>query len=228
MIYLYKIKLDIKEDAWNWFVGCNRTNYRSDWTQRAPKDVLEKIHGKTKEEAYSFLMPFLKQKYVDEKVQIEEYKKYLTMEYDKKFQKGCETIVELLGKPLYRNDFEVFLTTFPRGPYNKDGGSLWQPVGWLDPIRGFLHELLHFQFIHYWLVDGSQVSKLTENQFDWIKESLTVIIDEDFFPLIERADNGYEVHKEYRLKLHEFWKKNKDFDKLVEFGLKILPEYCLV
>jgi len=71
-------------------------------------------------------------------------------------------------------------------------------------------------------------NELNFKQFDWIKESLTVILDEDFYPIISKPDQGYEVHKEYRLRLHKFWENNKDFDKLVEFGLKILPKYCKV
>lgn len=91
---------------------------------------------------------------------------------------------------------------------------------------GFLHELLHFQFIHYWRNNtDSQVSKLSDEQFEWLKESLTIILDEDFLPLIEFKDKGYEIHKPYRMALYEFWKANHDFDKLVNFGIKILPDF---
>ena len=44
-------------------------------------------------------------------------------------------------------------------------------------------------------------------------------------PIIVSPDKGYEIHKEFRAVLKEFWDKNKDFNALVEYGLKRLPEF---
>ena len=100
------------------------------------------------------------------------------------------------------------------------------PIGWVDPIRILLHELLHFQFIHYWRNNpDSAISRLNNEQFEYIKESLTMVLDEDFLPLIDKIDKGYDMHKEFRKELSDFWKTNKNFDKLVEFGLGKLPNY---
>jgi hypothetical protein len=209
----------------NWFVGCNRISKGMDWKQRAPKEIVDQIHGKTEEQAYRFLIPFLKEKYKTDKEWTNYYMAYINLEYKYKFTKACHKIAEITKKPLYRNDFTTFLTTFPRGPYNYELGYFLWPIDWDDPIRGFMHELLHFQFIHYWSVEGNPVGKLSDDQFDWIKESLTVILDNDLRPLIKWPDMGYEIHSAYRQELHKFWEKNKDFNKLVKFGLKKLPEY---
>jgi hypothetical protein len=225
MKYSYQIKLDIEKDAFNWFAGCNRIFSGTDWKQRVPKEIADQVHGKTKKQAYDFLIPFLKQKYITDKDHIDYYLDFLNLEYKYKFTKACQKIREITKKPLYRNDFTAFLTTFPRGPYNYELGQLWAMIDAFDPIEHFMHELLHFQFIHYWSVEGNPVGKLNDDQFDWIKESLTVILDKDLRPIIRWPDMGYEIHEEYRQELHKFWEKNKDFDKLVKFGLKKLPDY---
>lgn len=224
--YSYKIILNLDRDMDNWYRGCNGVGHGVVWSDRIEPELVEKIKDKSQDEAYEFLEPYLKQKYIDDKDKIGTFKLEEENIFDDKFIEACDRMVKLLGRPLYRNDFTIYLTTFPRAPYWYEKGATWMPIGWVEPIRIFLHELLHFQFIHYWQKNhDSAVSKLTNEQFEYIKESLTMVLDEDFLPLIERVDRGYEIHKEFRKKLSEFWKTNKNFDELVEFGLKKLPEF---
>jgi hypothetical protein len=115
-----------------------------------------------------------------------------------------------------------------RGPYYKPKGYVWHCIYWDDPVEGFLHELCHFQFIHYWRENkDSEVSKLTNNQFEFLKESLTIILDKDFMPIISKPDYGYDLHQNFRKELKKFWKKEKDFDKLVDFGVREIKTFNL-
>lgn len=223
----YQIELDIEQDAINWYEGCNLISKGVDWKQRVSPIVYDNIFGKTKDVAYEFLIPFLKQKYINDKDQIDKYISFVSSEYKQNFSLACQKITNLTGKQIYRKDFTIFLTTFPRGPYNYNEGYLWLFIGRNDPMKNFLHELLHFQFIHYWLVPDSAVTKLKNEEFEWLKESLTVVLDEDLYPLIKSADDGYEIHKEFRKELRKFWKTNKNFDELVKFGLKALPSFII-
>lgn len=226
--YKFIIKLDKHKDLWNWYSGCNSKNHGVDWKQRVSPDVYNNIYGKNEKEASAFLDPFLEQRYIDDKDKIDKHIDFMNDVYDQKFQKACKKLEKAMGKPIYRKDFTFFITTFPRGPYNYEKGYIWEYVGWNNPVMGFLHELSHFQFLHYWRNNPeSDVSKLTDKQFEWLKESLTVILDEDFLPLIECVDSGYEIHQLFRKELHEFWKTSHDFDRLVDFGLKLLPKYTL-
>jgi len=146
--------------------------------------------------------------------------------FDENFDTACKKMAEVTGKPLYRNNFTIFVTTFPRGPYNKEKGYLWVYTDWLEPLKSFLHELCHFQFIHYWGENNnSDIMKLSNDEFGYLKESLTVVIDESFYPLIKSPDRGYEIHQGFRKILSEHWKKDKDFDHLVKFGINELPKY---
>ena len=224
--YTYKITLDPEKDAWNWQEGCNSFSHGMNWGKNIPDDVLLKIRGKSEDEAYKFIFPYLKQKYIDDKEKIDASKKFIEKQFSEKFEKACQKLEEVMGKPIYRNNFTIYLTTFPRGPYNYYQGYALEYIGWVNPIMGFLHELSHFQFIHYWRNNAdSKVSKLTSEQFDWLKESLTIILDDDFLPLIEFTDKGYEIHRPFRQKLYEFWKKYHNFDMLVDYGIKILPDF---
>jgi len=224
--YTYQILYDPEKDAWNWYDGCNGDSFGVDWKKRVSEDIFKNIHGKSKKESFKFLIPFLKQKYIDENQDINKHIALLEKIYSEKFKKACKKMVKLTGKDLYLNNFTFFITTFPRGPYNFGKGYVWEYIGWNNPIAGFMHELLHFQFHHYWRdVSNSSVSKLSEDQFQYLKESLTVILDNDVVPLIEYPDKGYDMHQEFRKILHEYWETNHDFDKLVEFGLEKLPNY---
>ena len=227
-VYSYKIELDIRRDAWNWYITCNNHNisHGVDFSQKIPIEIISKIKDKSEGEANEFIIPFLEQKYIKDKEEINQFTSQVKNDYAHKFSLACQKIVELTGKPLYRNDFTTFITTAPRAPYRYISGYTWLPIGWFDPIKTFMHELLHFQFIHYWrMIPKSEVNKLSNEQFEYLKESLTVILDDDLRPIIQMPDKGYEKHKDLRQELHAFWKENKDFDKLVIFGLGILSKY---
>lgn len=221
MKYSYKIHRNIYQDAWNWWDGCNGFSHGIDWSKSAELDVVRAIKGKSQKEAYRFLIPYLKGKYLKEKDKIEKARQNITKQFEQNFEKACNKIVTVMGKPLYRSDFRFFLTTFERAPYDPDRGYVWLCVYWTSAIHTFLHELCHFQFIHYWRENpSSPVSKLTEDKFEFLKESLTIILDDAFYTIIKKPDQGYDMHQEFRKKLIKFWKREKDFDKLVEFGVR--------
>lgn len=97
---------------------------------------------------------------------------------------------------------------------------------WGMPIDGFMHELLHFQFNKYWREDKkSLVSKLSEDDYFKVKESMTVILDDELKPIITLPDCSYSDFIDYRNVLHENWRNNHDFDSLVEFALDKLNNY---
>jgi len=217
--YTYKILQNIHEDGRNWWSACNKFSHGVNWKKQIDDNLVNKLAGTTKSDAEKILIPFLNNLYIKEKKNIDYAQEFFEGEFAKKFQKGCEKMEEVMKRPIYRTDFTIFLTTLRRGPYNKSKGQVWTCIYWDHPVASFLHELCHFQFIHYWRENpDSEVFKLSNDQFEFLKESLTMILDEDFFPLIRKPDYGYDLHQEFRKELKEFWKKEKDFDKLVEFG----------
>ncbi len=223
MSYTYKIVQDLEKDAWNWFEACNKVGHGVDWKQRIDPEIASNIAGKSKDGAYHFLIPYLADKWQND-LSVSKGADYISRRFEKCFSEACEKLVDISGHPLYRNDFTIYLTTFPRGPYNFDQGALWVCAMWFNPIANFMHEVLHFQFIHYWRNDSSsEVSKLSDESFEILKESLTVVLDSSLMPLIEKADKGYDIHQELREKLHIHWLNNRDFNSLITYSLTLLP-----
>ena len=116
----YIIILDVYEDALNWYNGCNEIANGLDWSKEEgiTEEVVKNVQGKSQKEAFDFLLPYLKQKYIDNKQQIDDYIKFINIEYEQKFNIACQKITELTTHPLYRNDLTIYLTTFPRCPFN--------------------------------------------------------------------------------------------------------------
>lgn len=221
MVYSYKLHRDINQDAWNWWDACNAINFGTDWSKKIDLEVAKRIKGKKRQEAYSFLKPYLNKMYRDDKPVLDQNFIRIKKLLDLNFRPACDKLVEVMGRPLYRNDFDFFLTTFPSLAIDQNKGYIWLEYYYLDPIANFLHELCHMQFIHFWReVPDSPVSKLSNEQFEDLKEALTIVIDQDFFPLISEADAGYKVHQNFRNLLKVHWAKEKDFEKLVNFALE--------
>jgi len=171
---------------------------------------------------------FLDDIYKQNTVFLKTKQKKITDEFSPKFDSACKWIEKVTNKPLCFNSYKIYLTTFPRSPYNPSKGYFYFNVYTNDNLSNtFLHEVLHFQFIHYWRNNSkSPVSKLSESDFDYLKESLTVIVDDDAVPPADFAEIGYlKNHYEFRKMIHENWLMYYNFDTLVEYSLGILPEF---
>jgi len=64
--------------------------------------------------------------------------------------------------------------------------------------------------------------ELTKKDFEDLKEALTVILNEEFMDLIIWPDKGYKVHEKLRAALAQFWRKNRNFAKLIDYGVKVI------
>ncbi|MFA5070532.1 MAG: transglutaminase domain-containing protein [Patescibacteria group bacterium] len=213
------VKTDLRRDAWNWWHACNKISHGVDWKQRISKDLQKKLVGKTKKQAYRFLLPYLRELY--RKLKIEQEVPKIQKVFNKDQKKIFSRMAKVTGRPIYRQDFTCFLTTFPRGPYNCQKGYVWLPIS-MQPINVFLHELLHFQTIVYY--KPRILKRLPFEQFDALKEALTVILNDKFKDLLTKKDQGYQIHKALRLALKKHWHKIKDFSELIDYGIKIMPQ----
>ena len=217
------VKQNIRKDAWNWWNACNKISYGTDWKHRIDMRLQNELVGKTQEQSHSFLIPYLKNLY--KKDNASQKKKELQNIFNQQQEKIFSRMEKVTGKKIYRNNFTCFLTTFPRAPYDYQHGYVWIPIIWPREtyIRTFVHELLHFQTYAYW--QKLCLKKLTKGEFENLKEALTIILNEEFMDLIIWSDKGYEIHKNLREKLLKFWRANKNFDKLISYGIKIYPKF---
>lgn len=175
--------------------------------------------GVSQRQAFNFLLPYLRKLYQKEKIN---RKKEEIQFIFNKYQKEIFLRIEIVtGKKIYRRSFTCFLTTFPRAAYDYERGYIWLPIIWPKEthIRTFIHELLHFQTYAYW--EKQYLGIVAKREFEDLKESLTVISNEEFLDLIVWPDKGYKIHDNLRKRLLSFWKKNKDFNKLVKFSISL-------
>lgn len=221
--FAIKVKIDIKKDAWNWWHACNSHSFGMSWRKVINGQMQKKLLGVSKKSAYVYLIPHLNKLY--KKLNIKTKTKPIQEIFNQKKDLIFQLMEKATGRKVFRNDFTLYLTTLARAPYNYPQGDVWLPIIWSEEryIDVFLHELLHFQTYAYWRKDCPK--KMNNEEFENLKEALTVILDEDFKSIISRNDMGYKVHKYLRRDLTKHWQKNKNFDRLVKYGVKIYPEY---
>lgn len=224
-MFTLTVKINIKKDAWNWWHACNRISHGIDWKQRIDSSIRKQIVGKNKKDAFTFLIPYLTNYYSENLDSIAAMQKESQNIFDRKLNEACQLMEKVTQFPLYKNNFIVYLTTFPRCPYDYETGSVWLCCLWPTKcyMGTFLHELLHFQFIHYY-TNLPEVKLLTPELFEYLKESLTIILNCEFRTFLCQSDKGYQKHFFLRRKLTQFWETHKDFKDLIIFGAKILRQ----
>jgi len=216
---------------WNWRDALKNPFMGRNWIDNINDNndlkIAQQISGLKKQSAEKILKPYLTIQKNNPTSKLNQFIKLTQKDFLEKYQDACK-ILELITKhPIVSDNFTFYITTFPRCPYfyQRKEIFIYDSIEdyWGMPIDTFLHEGLHFQFIHYWYKNkNSQVSKLKHNDFDYLKEALTVVLDEDLKPIISQPDQGYSSQIEYRKLLHSHWQKHHDFEKLIEYGLSEL------
>ncbi len=141
-------------------------------------------------------------------------------------KKYFNTLSAVTKKPIYRNTFKCFLTTGFMCPYNKRENwfmvSIWHSLPF--SITTICHELLHFQFLHYYK-DYLKKEGLNNRQIEILKEVLTFLLNEpEFKKIILVEDKGYPDHQKLRKALKKVWQNDKDFDVFLEKTIRIMKK----
>lgn len=214
------VKINAHEDAVNWYRACNGgTRFGIDWKSRISTSLQKKIVGKTQAQAFRFLRPYLKKLYTQNN--IKQKRDELQKLFDQEQDRIAERMERATGRKICRKDFTIFLTTFPRCPYNPQKGIIWSYTerNIVYSIVSFVHELNHFQVLRYF--KKQMRMKLAEAQFEDLKEALTVINNDAFKGIFLVPVQGYPIHKDLRADLLRYWRRNKNFEKLIAYGMKI-------
>lgn len=217
-----KVSLDIEKDAWNWWNACNKISHGIDWKNNIDKHLSNKIHGKTQEIAFEFLLPYLTKLHqnADTISYVESIQREINGIADSLFRK----MEQVTNRPIYRDNFTCFITTFPRFPYDYDQGFIWiSNQKSLDfQISILIHELLHFQYFAYF---GEKVwDELGPDKHREIKEAMTVILNSEFSDFTNIKDDGYAIHTDLRNQLMSIWQTNPNMDAFIETTIKSLKQ----
>lgn len=223
---------DAHKDVWSWVrIAQDRdeswgTNWRKE-NQHIPDFLLEKIMVATKEDAIKIVEKhFSESKYQNFKEKIIQSEiKSLKKVWGIKEAEFFSILEKITNKPIYQKKFPCYFTTGFMCPYKTDEKpnwfmvSIWKGIPfWITTI---CHEILHLQFINYWREDIT--NKIGKEKFEILKESLTFLLNEDEFDNIILSENGgYPNHQKLRDQLSKLWRKNRNFEDLIEFGIKYL------
>ncbi|MFH1661698.1 MAG: hypothetical protein ABIA02_01210 [Candidatus Falkowbacteria bacterium] len=217
------IKLNIEKDAWNWWEACNKVSHGVDWKMEIELKLRNKIVGKSQKEAYGFLFPYLKDIY--KKRNLKKKAEELQKGFSERQKELFKTMERITMRKIYRNNFICFLTTFPRFPYDYNKGYVWiSSKRELDyHFSIFLHELLHFQYFAYY---GEKAwDELGQEKYEYLKEAMTVILNEECKHITKTKDEGYEIHKELRDELLKIWLETRKFDLFFNKAIEVTKDF---
>jgi hypothetical protein len=72
--------------------------------------------------------------------------------------------------------------------------------------------------LHYHFFDNNWENvtrEISQEKAHKLKECLTVLLNEEFSDLWFCEDEGYKDHEKFRKFIVEEWRKNKDYDELI-------------
>ena len=218
----------IEKDAWNWWWAMNSyTNWR--WYEtmsEEDRNILSQIEWLSQEEANKVLIPFLENKYSNNREEIDEAAMQIKINLDTQKDQILRLMEKLTKRHIFNEKFQIWYTTCKRWPYNRRTWEIWT----FDPPEkswrlrawscGFAHELLHFR-THKYYENEKPMNQLNWKQFNLIKESLTFLLNHEFQWVNMAIDRWYPTHQEFRKTLEDYrlscWDK-KDFEDLISFG----------
>lgn len=219
---MIKITLNIEKDCYNWWTASQRSSHGVQWIKYLPKELRDKLIGTDYKKAKRLIILFLEKLYRRERNDLSKYASELSQFLDGHEDRVIKGIERITEKPIYRKTFIGYITTFPKGPYNTKKGEIGfiykKSLEW--QLTAFIHELLHMQFETYY--KKSLDALLTKKQFQYLKESMTIIINDEFKDIITQPDKGYPIHQKLREKLEKIWYKRKNFQEFLDKAIKII------
>ena len=245
----YKILYNQTQDAYNWYSAITKFHQQKKLQKATDIEIAEKITDLDFSQAKNILIPYIKQ---NKNSAAKEFQKIMTEQLEKYFNSAIIKLEQTTGHPLAvkncaknrateiakinpiakspREDLLFLITTFPAMIVYYEEGTIYTYAKidrklWGMPLDGILHELMHFQTDFYYRQNpDSPVSDLTEDEYYILKESLPVLIDSSWKPIITLPDCSYPEFTPLREKLHKFYQKNPNFDELMNYGTKEVKE----
>jgi len=218
-------KIDLEKDARNYY-GCanSKPHFGHDFTKSMRQETLIKLKGKKWSEIETDIRELLKRGY--SKINIELKLKKIENEWRKIEKIYFRKLKRLTKKKIYRDEFYCYATTIGRCPYNKK--EHWFMINIFNDIDFVMqiiaHELMHLQLHYYFERNIKKKRKLSEKKFQDLKEALTVLLNLEFKNIIKKEDKGYPSHKKLRTFIVKEWKKEPDFEVLLNKCIKYLKK----
>jgi hypothetical protein len=214
-------KFDIRRDAKNYWETANSDpRWGHDFSKGLRPEMLKMLRGKKwNENTQKKIYDLLKKYYNKDKKELKKALRFIKKDWKEIENEYFKRLARITKHPVYTKKFTVFMTTLGRCPYfPSENAFMVQIFGKAKSNVSkrliITHEIMHLQFIHYYR--ESLKGKISDEKFHDIKEALTVLLNIEFLDLLREKDKGYPDHKKLRIFIEKEWRKEKDFDVLIE------------
>lgn len=212
-----KFKFDIEKDAKNYYDAVNSTiEFGIDFSKSVKPELLPKLRGKKWKDAKKYIINYLNRRYTKNKENYQKKLDKIKKSWGKIEEKYFKKLEEITKRKIYRENFTCYATTIGRCPYNiKENWFMTNIFCNINhSLLTIVHELMHLQ-IHYYF-EKKLREKISYKKFQDLKEALTILLNIEFRDILNEEDVGYPNHVDLRNFIKEQWKKEKDFDVLLD------------
>lgn len=220
----FHILLDPDKDLENWLQGSQHSSYGQQRTAQLSPQLQPLLSLCAQDDSeHTQLAAALSELYINKQEEIARFQSITQHLLDRNWEELIQAIEHMTGKPRYREDFTLYLTSFPRCPYHYPKGEL-RISFFSDPKRCgdlFLHEFQHLQ-VHHYFERIAPMKRLDSNAFHTLKEALTVLLNAECAHLLKETDHGYPAHQQLRAQLLSYRHQEKNFKKLIAYGCSLL------
>jgi len=214
-----KFKFDKEKDLWNHW---HKANWKSNWANFQINPYVKNIcHNKKFEGCKKKLGENFSKLHNSNilKIHVESVEK-AWKGIEKKFFKRMDKLM----KNKYNKDITAYLTTLGICPYDPKEPSFMFSLFYSLPrcLQTCGHEIMHLYFHEfYWDLVEKEIGK---DKTGDLKEALTVLLNLEFKDLWFQEDYGYGPHKKLRSFIVKEWRKEPDFDVLLDKCVKYLKK----
>ncbi len=204
-------KFDKEKDLWNIW---ETSNYEHPWENELERgSVLQRWKNRKFEECREEIEQYIQPLYSSGHLDI--FLETLQNSWGKINNRFFERLEKITKHKIYSNEFNAYITTAGRCPYNVEEDSFMVSIRrpLLQNLRTCGHELMHLQMekTHLPLIRN----QLGFREIEYVNESLTAILNLECRDLWFVEDKGYAEHKELRKRVMETWKHNPDIIPLI-------------
>ncbi|MDD3488047.1 MAG: hypothetical protein PHH35_01715 [Candidatus Pacebacteria bacterium] len=219
--------IDKKLDIENHLIGMY--SYKDKLHTRTNKNErYEKLLKLTPKQRIDFIQKEISDFYSNKnKAKLEEIRNEIQNHWNKIEKEFFKKIEKTFNKPFPFNSIKGILSTANRFGYNYKNKWFATNIysNKFSATDIAMHELFHFVF-HFYFEKECEKYELTWKQIWDIKEALTVLLNSEFLDLRLALDKGYPEHQKIRDFILKEWKKNKDFDIVLNNTCKFVKKNC--
>lgn len=213
-------KFDKEKDLYNIWETCNKDSSWYDHKKNISSTFLEICEGKKFEDCKEELNGYRGKMYDSGLIEI--FVNAVQEAWNKINDEFFERLEKVTKRKFKFDTVNAYITTVMRCPYDYSEPSFmfsfFRDLPSILSVCG--HELIHIQFHNtYW---DDVEKEIGEEKTADLKEALTVLLNLEFKDLWFVEDRGYDTHKELRNFIADEWKKEKDFEILLQKCIEFL------